>query len=92
MNRGEARWTTVTSGEDGFAHAVADPVLAAGAGRAGRFVAACGRLVVPAALSAPPGQPCLLCAAGTSGQDAAPAPAGRHRRGRGWSSARAAFP
>jgi hypothetical protein len=85
----EPRWTTVTSGEDGYAHEVADPVLAAGAVAAGRFVALCGRLVVPAALTAPPGRPCLLCAATPT--EAADPPAGRHRRGRVRGPARAAF-
>ncbi len=80
------RWTTVTSGEDGFAHEVADPVLAAGAVAAGRFVATCGRLVVPAALSAPPGRPCLLCAACEHATAPAPDQAGRHRRDRLWGS------
>ena len=86
MTRDEARWTTVTSGEDGFAHEVADPVLAAGAGAAGRFVAKCGRLVVPAALSSPPGRPCLLCTACAKGSEPGPEPTGRHRRGRRWAS------
>jgi hypothetical protein len=76
------QWTTITSGADGFAHAVADPVLAAGAVSAGRFVAMCGRLVVPAALTAPPGRPCLLCTACADGSDHGPEPTGRHRRGR----------
>lgn len=82
----QARWTTVTSGEDGFAHEVADPVLAAGAVAAGRFVAKCGRLVVPAALSAPPGRPCLLCTAGAGEQ--MPEHPGRLRRARLWGSPR----
>jgi hypothetical protein len=84
VSRDGARWTTVTSGDDGVAHEVADPVLAAGAGVAGRFVAKCGRLVVPAALSSPPGRPCALCAA----PEPAPEPAGRRRRL--WGSVRAA--
>jgi hypothetical protein len=86
VSRDEARWTTVTSGEDGFAHEVADQVLAAGAGVAGRFVAKCGRLVAPAALSSPPGRPCMLCRA----PGPAPESSGRRRRGRLWGSVRAA--
>jgi hypothetical protein len=85
VTRDEARWTTVTSGEDGFAHEVSDQVLASGAGVAGRFVAKCGRLVAPAALSSPPGRPCVLCRA----PQPAPQPVGRRRRGRLWGSARA---
>jgi hypothetical protein len=86
VSRDEARWTTVTSGEDGFAHEVADPVLSAGAGAAGRFVAKCGRLVAPAALSSPPGRPCVLCRAPESAQESV----GRRRRGRLWGSVRTA--
>lgn len=54
----------VTCAVDGIDHAVTDENMSTGvnAGR-GHYTAVCGDSVVPAALTAPPGQACSRCAA-----------------------------
>ena len=44
---------------DGFDHLVPEPVMASATD--GRYAAACGRIVLPAALLAPAGPRCPLC-------------------------------
>lgn len=59
-----SRCVDVTCSADGRSHQVADVMMTAGLGReAGPLVALCGRTVVAAPMSAPPGAPCPLCAA-----------------------------
>lgn len=47
---------------DGRAHDVTDENVAAGRTAGGRYQALCGHVVLPAALVAPIGRPCALCA------------------------------
>jgi hypothetical protein len=50
----------MTCALDGREHAVADEQVCAGADR-GRYLALCGRLIAPSALTCPPGRRCLTC-------------------------------
>lgn len=67
---------SMTCTGDGLDHRVGDASLSDDC-RSGRYRAVCGRLVIPAALVAPSGPPCLACA-GVLGE-------GRRRRERGTS-------
>ncbi|MFC7655161.1 hypothetical protein ACFQV8_01560 [Pseudonocardia benzenivorans] len=53
--------TSVTSAADGLAHDVEDAEVLIGRPR-GRYVAVCGAIVHPAALTAPAGRVCRSCA------------------------------
>lgn len=60
----ESRWCVdITCSQDGLMHQIDDVVLTAAIGHGfGRFSALCGRFVVAASMTEPPGPPCPLCA------------------------------
>lgn len=58
---GMAGWLLMTCAADGHEHWVGDS--GRGGRQSGRYPALCGRLVISAALAAPPGPTCPACAA-----------------------------